>query len=71
MCQMSMKLPAMFDQNPPHTFRDANFPDAEIVRSEERGGHGPSAGPGGVQVQRHFRGPGQICHRISDVIEQI
>ena len=20
MCQMSMKLPAMFDQNPPHTF---------------------------------------------------
>ena len=20
MCRMSMKLPAMFDQNPPHTF---------------------------------------------------
>ena len=51
--------------------RDANFPDAEIVRSEERGGHGPCAGPGGVQEQRHFRGPGEICHCISDVIEQI
>ena len=51
--------------------RDANFPDAEIVRSEERGGHGPRAGPGVVQEQRHFGGPGEIRHCISDVIEQI
>ena len=54
-----------------NNYRDANFPDAEIVRSEECGGHGPRAGPGGVQEQRHFRGPGEICHCISDVIEQI
>ena len=40
--------------------RDANFPDAEIVRSEERGSHGPRAGPGGVQEQRHFGGPGEM-----------
>ena len=46
--------------------RDANFPDAEIVRSEERGGLGPRAGPGGVQEQHHFGGPGEICHCISD-----
>ena len=52
-------------------YRDANFPDAEIVRSKELGGHGPRAGPGGVQKQRHFRGPGEICHCISDVIDHI
>ena len=53
--------------------RDANFPDAEIVRSKKRGGHGPRAGPGGVQEQRHLGGPGEICHCdcISDVIDQI
>ena len=39
--------------------RDANFPDAEIVRSEERGSLGPHAGPGGVQEQHHFGGPGE------------
>ena len=48
--------------------RDANFPDAGIVRSEERGSHGPRAGPGGVQEQRHFGGPGEmslyiLCYR--------
>ena len=46
--------------------RDANFPDAEIVRSKMRGGHGPCAGPGGVQEQRHLGGPGEICYR-SDI----
>ena len=35
-------------------YRDANFPDAEIVRSEERGGLEPRTGPGGVPEQRHF-----------------
>ena len=50
-------------------YRDANFQDAEIVRSKKRGGHGPRAGPGGVQEQRHLGGPGEICHCdcISDV----
>ena len=43
-----------------YKYRDANFPDAEIVRSEERGSHGPRAGPGGVQEQRHFGGPGEM-----------
>ena len=45
----------------PHTVdascREANFPDAEIVRCKGRGGHGPRAGLGG--------GPGEICHCIS------
>ena len=39
--------------------RDANFADAEIVRSYEPGGHGPRAGPGGVQEQRHFGNQGK------------
>ena len=51
--------------------RDANFQDAEIVRSEERRGLGPHERPSRVQEQRHFRGLGEICHRISDVIDQI
>ena len=53
--------------------RNANFPDAEIVRSKKHGGHGPRVGPGGVQEQRHFGGPGEICQCdcISDVIDQI
>ena len=53
------------------SYRDANFQDAEIVRSEERGSLGPRAGPSGVQEQRHIDGPGEICHCISDVIDQI
>ena len=54
-------------------YRDANFPDAEIVRSKKRGGHGPRAGPDGLQEQRHLGGPGEICHCdcISHVIDQI
>ena len=53
--------------------RDANFQDAEIVRSEERRGRGPRERPSGVQKQRQIRGPGEICqcHCISDVIDQI
>ena len=51
--------------------RDANFQDAEIVRSEERHGLGPRERPSRVQEQRHFRGLGEICHCISDVIDQI
>ena len=47
--------------------RDANFQDAEIVRSEERRGLEPRAGRSGVQEQRHFGGPGEICHCISDI----
>ena len=47
--------------------RDANFQDAEIVRSEEHRGLGPRAGPSGVQEQRHFGGPREICHCISDI----
>ena len=47
--------------------RDANFQDAEIVRSEERHGLEPRAGCSGVQEQRHFGGPGEICHCISDI----
>ena len=47
--------------------RDANFQDAEIVRSEEHRGLGPRAGPSEVQEQRHFGGPGEICHCISDI----
>ena len=52
------------------TCRDANFPDAEIVRSKKRGGHGPRAGPGRVQEQRHLGLPREICHCdcISDQI---
>ena len=46
-------------QTMPRVCRDANFPDAEIVRSEERGGHGRRAGPGGVQEQRHFGDQGK------------
>ena len=53
--------------------RDANFQDAEIVRSEERRGRGPRERPSGVEEQRHFGRPGEICqfHCISDVIDQI
>ena len=47
--------------------RDANFQDAEIVRSEERHGLEPRAGPSGVREQRHFGGPWEICHCISDI----
>ena len=31
--------------------RDANFPDAEIVRSEERGGLGPRLGAGAAPLR--------------------
>ena len=47
--------------------RDANFQDAEIVRSKERRGLEPREGCSGVQEQRHFGGPGEICHCISDI----
>ena len=47
--------------------RDANFQDAEIVRSEEHRGLGPCAGPSGEQEQRHFGVRGEICHCISDI----
>ena len=36
--------------------RDANFQDAEIVRSEERRGQWPRERPSGVQERRHFGG---------------
>ena len=42
--------------------RDANFQDAEIVRSEERRGRGPRERPRGVQEQRHFGGPGEYVN---------
>ena len=48
-------------------YRDANFQDAEIVRSEERRGLEPRAGPSRVREQRHFGGPREICHCISDI----
>ena len=44
--------------------RDANFQDAEIVRSEKRRGLRPRERPSGVQEQRHFGGPGELCHCI-------
>ena len=43
-------------------YRDANFQDAEIVRSEERRGLGPRERPSAVLEQRHS---------ISDVINKI
>ena len=49
--------------------RDANFQDAEIVRSEEHRSLGSRAGPSAVQEQRPFGGPGEICHCISDIQE--
>ena len=51
--------------------RDANFQDAEIVRSEERRGLGPRERPSVVLEKRHFGGPGELCHSISDVINKI
>ena len=51
--------------------RDANFQDAEIVRSKERRGLGPRERPSAVVEQRHFGGPGELCHSISDVINKI
>ena len=53
------------------TIRDANFQDAEIVRSKERHGLGPRERPSAVLEQRHFGGPGELCHSISDVINKI
>ena len=50
--------------------RDANFQDAEIVRSEKRHGLRPRERPSGVQEQRHFGGPGEYV-TVSDVIDQI
>ena len=51
--------------------RDANFQDAEIVRSEEGRGLGPRERPSAVLEQGHFGGPGELCHSISDVINKI
>ena len=50
--------------------RDANFQDAEIVRSEKSRSLRPRERPSGVQEQRHFRGPGEYV-TVSDVIDQI
>ena len=57
-------------QTTPQVCRDANFQDAEIVRSEERHSLGPRERPSRVHEQRHFGDQGKICHCISDVIDQ-